>query len=374
MATDGDFYGVAYGGSAGFGALYRITPKGNYKVVYNFRDVGDGANPLYAPIQASDGSLYGITEGDIVNTQPTIYKYSAAGTVTTVFTLPADGSEGKFFGSPVLQADDSNLYVTTASGGRYDCGTILKVTTAGVLLGQYNFYCKQYGGLPNGRLIQAADGNLYGETFDGGYDSRHCYGGCGTIYRMTPDGTVTLIYEFKQTFWWDSAVPEGGLLQGTDGNLYGVSAAGGGQKPYGTIYMMSTGGAETILDYLDYSSREGHNPSNPFMQHTNGKFYSTMLDGGVHGAGTVYSLDMGLSPFITFVQPTGKVGGTAQILGQGFTGTSNVTFNGIPASRFFVNSDTSMTAVVPEGATSGRVVVVTPTGTLTSNVDYRISH
>ena len=79
---------------------------------------------------------------------------------------------------------------------------------------------------------------------------------------------------------------------------------------------------------------------------------------------------MGLGPFVAFALPTGKVGKTAQILGQGLTGTSSVTFNGIPATSFTVVSDTYMTAVVPAGATTGPVVVTTPTGTLTSNKNF----
>jgi hypothetical protein len=81
---------------------------------------------------------------------------------------------------------------------------------------------------------------------------------------------------------------------------------------------------------------------------------------------------MGLGPFITFVQPTAKVGKAAEILGQGFTGTTSVTFNGVPATSFAVKSDTYMTAVVPTGATTGPVEVTTPTGTLTSNLNFRI--
>jgi uncharacterized protein (TIGR03437 family) len=93
---------------------------------------------------------------------------------------------------------------------------------------------------------------------------------------------------------------------------------------------------------------------------------------GPHNDGYVYSFDMGLGPFIAFVRSQGKVGATAQILGQGFTGTTSVTFNGVSAS-FSVVSDTYMTALVPSGAATGPVVVTTPTGTLTSNPSFRVT-
>jgi hypothetical protein len=86
----------------------------------------------------------------------------------------------------------------------------------------------------------------------------------------------------------------------------------------------------------------------------------------------MYSLNMGLGPFVTFVRSTGKATQTAQILGQGLTGTTSVTFNGIAATSFSVVSDTYLTAVVPAGATTGPVVVTTPNSTFTSNKNFRV--
>lgn len=82
---------------------------------------------------------------------------------------------------------------------------------------------------------------------------------------------------------------------------------------------------------------------------------------------------MGLSPAVAFVIPTGKVGQTAEILGQGLTGSTSVTFNGVAAAKFTVVSDTYMTAVIPTGATTGAVVVTTLAGALTSNINFRIT-
>jgi uncharacterized repeat protein (TIGR03803 family) len=372
LATDGNFYGAAYGGTANLGALYRLTSDGAYTVLYNFQGLSDGANPTYTPIQASDGSLYGVTYGVYQQSPGTIYKFSSAGSVTTIFSLNMDGSQGTIFSSPVTQAVDSNLYVTTFEGGQFNCGTILKLTTAGELLSQYNFECKKNGESPQGALLQATDGNLYGTTALGGYVTKRCGDGCGTIYQLTPDGVVTLIHLFQEFDWWDAYGVSGGLVEGTDGNLYGVSAEGG--DSYGTIYMSSTSGDETPIWGSSCASRGGGCiPETALMQDTNGTFYGTFTHGGAHEMGTLYSMDMGLDPFITFVQATGKAGGTAQILGQGLTGTTSVTFNGIAASSFQVNSDTSMTAVVPAAASTGPVVVTTPGGTLTSNISFRVS-
>jgi hypothetical protein len=108
------------------------------------------------------------------------------------------------------------------------------------------------------------------------------------------------------------------------------------------------------------------------MQDTNGIFYGSAPQGGAYSFGSIYSLVMGLPPFVTFVRANGKTGEQVQILGPGLTGTTKVTFDGIPANSFAVESDTFMTALVPESATTGKVVVTTPTGKLTSNVNFRI--
>ena len=119
------------GGSANLGALFRITPDGVYTVVYNFQGLDDGTYPAYSPIQASDGNLYGAAGGVYGQNDGTIYKYSAAGSITTVFALSADGTQGTYFSSPPIQGADSNLYATTSEGGAFGCGTILKLNTAG---------------------------------------------------------------------------------------------------------------------------------------------------------------------------------------------------------------------------------------------------
>jgi hypothetical protein len=117
------------------------------------------------------------------------------------------------------------------------------------------------------------------------------------------------------------------------------------------------------------------------MQHTDGKFYGTTSEGGTSincdsfdsiGCGTVFSFDLGLKPFVTFVVPSGKVDSGVQILGTGLTGATAVTFNGVPASSFKVVRGTLIRATLPAGATTGPVTVTTSNGTLTSNVNFTV--
>ena len=113
-------------------------------------------------------------------------------------------------------------------------------------------------------------------------------------------------------------------------------------------------------------------PSVPAFVPPNGRFYGLSAVGGADDNGTVYTLDMGLAPFVAFVRPSGRVGQLTEILGQGLTGTTSVTFNGLPATTFTLVRDTYMTAIVPSGGTTGKVLVTTPGGALTSNVNFRI--
>ena len=110
------------------------------------------------------------------------------------------------------------------------------------------------------------------------------------------------------------------------------------------------------------------------IQHTNGILYGdTSLGGDINNTGVFYSLNLGLKPFVSLLPASGKVGATVEILGQGFTGTTAVSFNGAAAAKFTVVSNTFMTAVVPTGAATGLVTVTGPSGTLQSNKNFRVT-
>jgi uncharacterized repeat protein (TIGR03803 family) len=192
------------------------------------------------------------------------------------------------------------------------------------------------------------------------------------VYRITPSGTLTTLHNFHFT---DGAGPGGGegtgeLTLGTDNNFYGVTFSGGTTTPCpviphgcGTVFKITPGGVLTTLHEFQYQS-EGYGPSS-LLQATDGNFYGATYGGGANGDGTVFSVSVGLGPFVKPVTHSGKVGDTVIILGTNLTGASSVSFNGAPAV-FTVVSATEISAVVPEGATGGKLQVVTPGGTLYS--------
>lgn len=155
------------------------------------------------------------------------------------------------------------------------------------------------------------------------------------------------------------------MIQATDGNLYGTTYNGGTLNDNGTIFKMTPSGTLTTLYSFDVSN--GAN----LLQATNGSFYGTTRNGGTPGDGTVFSLSIGLLPFVKTQTTAGKAGAAVNILGTTLTGATSVTFNGTPA-QFTVRQPSLITATVPNGATSGYITVMTPTGTLRSNAPFDV--
>ncbi len=369
QATDGNFYGTtAYGGATGAGTVFKITAGGTLTTLYTFCSQSgctDGNQPLGALIQATDGNFYGTTEyGGAYgvgsgNTCGTVFKITPSGVLTTLHSFDCTDGEAPIAG--LIQATDGNFYGTTSEyGGPY--GTVFKITPNGTLTTLYIFGA---GATPYAGLIQATDGNFYGTTPGTGAN------GAGTVFKITAGGTLTTLYSFcSQSGCTDGTAPYAGLVQGTDGSFYGTTTFGGAIGNYGTIFRITPGGTLTTL----YSFDAGADESEPWaglVQDTNGNFYGT-TGGWPVGAGTVFSLSVGLGPFVKTLPTSGPVKSAVQILGTDLTGATRVSFNGTEA-KFKVASAALITTTVPKGASSGFVTVITPGGTLTSNVPFVVS-
>jgi uncharacterized repeat protein (TIGR03803 family) len=221
LGMDGAFYGTTSGGgTADAGVLFKLTPAGVYTVLHSFTTGADGEYPPSAPILASDGNLYGVTGNGTVD-DGTVYRYSpSTGTFNTILSLSMDGSQGKQLTARLLQAADGNLYGTAPLGGAKGCGTIFELALSGKLLHVFSLSCGTGGSWPTGSLIQASDGTLYGTTALGGImSSGECAYGCGTIFRLS-QGLISVLYSFSG-YPKDGNGPVG-LVEGSDGNLYGA--------------------------------------------------------------------------------------------------------------------------------------------------------
>jgi uncharacterized repeat protein (TIGR03803 family) len=217
--------------------------------------------------------------------------------------------------------------------------------------------------LPSG-LFLAANGEFYGASQAFGPDNG------GTVFEITPGGVLTTLYDF--CFLADCAdgtQAAGGVIQATDGNFYGTAFAGGANND-GTVFKMTPTGTLTTLH--SFADTDGASPTVGVIQGTNGSFYGVTSAGGADSDGTVFRLDVGLAPFVETVPTAARVGSGVRILGTNLTGATSVTFNGVPAT-FTPVSRSLIRATVPAGATTGSVQVTTPGGVLTSNIVFRVA-
>jgi uncharacterized repeat protein (TIGR03803 family) len=432
QATNGQFYGTTYSGGANLeGAIFKVSASGALTIVYSFcskTNCIDGALPRAALMQDSNGYLYGTTVAGGANNRGTVYQITPAGTLTVLYsfcnlTSCADGSQPY---AGLVQASNGDLYGTTSSGGEYGYGSIFSITPGGALTTLYSFCANSAcpdGADPSGTLIQAGNGDFYGTTQDGGENITCGANGCGTVFKftggvlttlhrfcaksgcpdgqapyaglilaangnfygttpfggaynndgtifeITPAGKLTTLHSFcSQTGCPDGQGPYAGLIQGSDGNLYGATSSGGSDG-YGSLFDITLSGALTTLHSFD--NTDGAEPDGTLIQATNGDFYGTTFDDGAYGYGTVFGLSVDLGPFVETLPTSGKVGAAVKILGTDLTGTTSVSFNGT-AAVFKVVSSSEITTTVPASATTGTVKVMTPMGLLSSSVPFRV--
>ena len=378
QATNGSLYGTTpLGGANDAGTVFKITPGGTLTTLHSFSGGADGGDPVAALVQATNGYLYGTTQvGGAIGAGGTVFRMTPKGALTTLYNFCSqgaypdctDGSDP----NTLVQATNGDLYGTTQDGGANRYGTVFKITPGGTLTTLYSF-CSQSGCTdgyqPLAALVQATDGDFYGTTSVGGAN------GYGTVFKMTPGGTLTTLYSFcSQSGCTDGACPYAGLVQATDGNLYGTTYGVGGSGS--TVFKITPSGTLTTLySFSSQGFTGGAYPYAGLVQDTNGKFYGTAYYGGAStnciNCGTVFSLSVGLGPFVETQTTSGKVGAAVKILGSDLTGATSVSFNGT-AATFTVVSRYLITTTVPADATTGKVEVVTPSRTLSSNVPFRV--
>jgi uncharacterized repeat protein (TIGR03803 family) len=325
QGSDGNFYGTtAAGGANGDGTVFKMTAAGVLTTLYSFcpqSGCTDGETPE-SLMQASNGNFYGTARAGGANGGGTVFQITSAGVLTTLYSFCSQSgcTDGSGPVAALVQASNGNLYGTTVYGGAIStsqcyfdgtgssngCGTIFQITPAGVFTTLYSF-CSQSscsdGFGPMGALMQASNGNLYGTNLSGGYESPECNdSGCGTIFEITPGGTLTTLYTFVCTMYRDSCntgrSPSAGLVQAANGNFYGTTS-GGGFYLDGTVFEITPAGALTTLRAFcaDSGCTDGSTPLAGLVAATNGNFYGTTSWGGANttecggvGCGTVFEI------------------------------------------------------------------------------------
>jgi uncharacterized repeat protein (TIGR03803 family) len=288
---NGSYYGTTLeGGTYGFGTVFEITTAGTLTSLYSFcspPNCTDGGQPYGGLVLDSDGNFYGVTAYSGGNGAGTVFKISTSGKLTTLYTFCsqtncADG------GSPqagLASSANGVLFGTTSYGGTNFAGTIFRITPAGKLTTLYNFCSKPNcadGSYVQSPLTLATNGNYYGATESGGANN------WGTVFEVTPEGEFTTLHSFS---FIDGAAPVGGLVQASDGNLYGTTN-GGGKSNNGTVFKITKAGKlTTIYNFcVEAYCADGDIPFGTLIQGSNGNLYGTTFQGGTGYHGTVFEM------------------------------------------------------------------------------------
>jgi uncharacterized repeat protein (TIGR03803 family) len=402
QGKDGNFYGVAAeggtGGEAcadttglsGCGTVFKLTKTGTLTVLHSFCGgsgcgslTTDGAEPTGRMVFGANGDLYGTTQvGGLFNgfyNQGTIFRITTSGAYTVLHVFSGNfGStpDGANPAAGLILGSTGDFYGTTAAGGASKDGTVFKMTPAGTVTLLHSFTGSSDGSMPIGALVQASDGNLYGTCYSGGAN------GTGTVFRITTKGAFTKIYDFAAEAAPGNIgnFPKAGLIQASDGNLYGTAWEGGAFEVTGTVYQLTLAGVGTLEASFD-ASTTGFSPLGALLQGTDGRLYATLQNNGgensddVQDQGAISVLNLGLDPpapgpFV-FSPAKGLVGAKITLRGSAFVGTTAVTFNGTSGASV-VDASGYITATVPPGATSGPITVTNAGGTTTSKSSFTV--
>jgi uncharacterized repeat protein (TIGR03803 family) len=313
---DGAFYGTTYqGGSTNghykgrqWGTVFRIDPSGSLTTLYSFAGVPDGGLPAATLAQADNGCFYGTTlEGGNTNFgngfgNGTVFRIDSNGNYTNLYSFRGSSNGGYTPYGRLVQGTDGNLYGTTQSGGGHGGGTVFRISPNGNYTNLYSFLSFSGDGqLPTEGLVQCGDGNFYGMTESGGTYVH------GTVFRISPAGNYTNIYSFKGPPN-DGSLPFSWLVLGSDGNFYGTTESGGTYNT-GTIFRISSSGSYSNLYSFAGPPKEGEQTGAGLIQGSDGCFYGVTAFGGTHDSGTVYRLSIPLGPpanQISSIQPAGN--------------------------------------------------------------------
>jgi uncharacterized repeat protein (TIGR03803 family) len=309
IETNGLFYGTTKQGGANVtadnlccGTIFTITPQGTLTTIHSF-DSTDGNTSDSGVVPSGNGTFYGTTYGGgagstftgtnvsdsygdgVQNPPGTVYTVTAQGTVTTVHSF--SGADGANPGKEAVVGTDGNVYGTTLFGGANNAGTVYTISSAGTFTLLYSFTGGDDGAYPKAQLVQGPDGNFYGTTLNGGgkVGLARCGSiGCGTVFKITPQGTVTTLHDFSGDP--EPAVP-GSLTLGPDGNYYGTSYTGG-TNHIGTVFMITPEGVVTTL--YQFGGPDGSYPIAGLTLAGDGSYYGATTAGGANDDGVIFQV------------------------------------------------------------------------------------
>jgi uncharacterized repeat protein (TIGR03803 family) len=278
--TTGDMYGTTPSGGSGSGIIYKLTTDGTYSVLHSFHNRKDGGNPEARLISDKRSNLYGVASAGGTKNNGTVFEMRANGKFKVLHMF--DGTDGSVPAGPLQRDRDGNLYGTTNAGGANGDGTVFKIAADGTFTTLYNFAGGSDGAFPDGGLERDKAGNLYGATFGGGAHNN------GTVFKLTPDGTETVLYSFAGGT--DGGRPEGDVLL-RKGSLYGVTTGGGNAScNCGVVFEITAANTEVVLHSFTGATADGATPFAGVTKGKHGTLYGAASFGGTLDGGVVFSL------------------------------------------------------------------------------------
>ena len=246
LDKEGNLYGTTLDrGAYGGGTVFEVTPSGTETVLYSFNTNGtDGITPAGVVVMDESGNLYGTTYQGGTYNLGTAFELTPSGTETILWSF-GNGTDGSLPGAGPIRDGNGNLYGTTSEGGAYGFGTVWEVTPSGTETVLWSFGNRKDGSEPQASPTLDGEGNLYGTTYYGGVYTCTYGLGCGTVWKVTPSGTETVLYSFNPEKG-DGNRSAGAVAIDSEGNIYGTCHAGGALGS-GTVFGLTPSGIETIL-------------------------------------------------------------------------------------------------------------------------------
>lgn len=282
---------ASYGGDNDYGMILSYNVQtASYSKIYDFEGGSTGgATPRGTLIQASNGRIYGMTNYGGELGVGTLFEYSIPTNTYTHYDFAYTGGEYPQHNG-LVEASNGKLYGLTKLGSINDAGIlfefdlITKKITLKVSLGGI----PALGGYVEGGLIEASNGKLYGMSRLGGAN------GHGSIFEYDINtNTINVIHSFSEL---NGRGPVGSLIEGSNGKLYGLTDIGGVNSD-GTIFEYDLG-TSAFTKLHDFDDTDGANPEHDLMEASNGKLYGVTIAGGANGTGVLFEFDISTSSYV----------------------------------------------------------------------------
>jgi uncharacterized repeat protein (TIGR03803 family) len=282
LGSDDFVYGTASEGGTGHGVVFRIAQDGSGFAVLHAFDGILGSQPRAGVIEGSDGFLYGTTYKTSASNNGVVFRVAKDGTGFSVLHAFAGTDGGKVYAG-VVEGSDGFLYGNTETGGANGGGVLFRVAKDGTGFSVLHSFVSASGIAPWGSPIEGSDGELYGAATSGGPDN------AGVVFRIAKNGTgYTVLHPF--TGGADGNKPIAGLIEGSDGRLYGAAEQGGSTDNFGVVYRLERDGSGFLVLHT-FAESDGGLPRGRLTEGQDGLLYGTTTFFGGLGAGGVYSID-----------------------------------------------------------------------------------